>query len=107
MLSKNKTIFACTVKLLLCATLLQAQTVRDSLKQDTVKLISFNTYLLKQPVNPNMITGNFYARQLPFFCTKELQVQKATGFSIKFRLGSVEYCDKLEGKNSNYSINTH
>lgn len=101
MLLKKKTILAFTVKLILCATLTQAQTAHDSLKYDTSHILPFytNTYLLKQPVYINPITGNFYAKQLPFFCTKELQVQRATGFPIKFRLGSVEYTDKLEGKN--------
>jgi hypothetical protein len=36
---------------------------------------------------------------LPFFCSKELKVQKAVGIPIKFRLSTVEYCDRLEGKN--------
>lgn len=101
MLLKKKTILAFTVKLMLCATLTQAQTARDSVKHDTSRFLPFyaNTSFLKQPAYIIPITGNFYANQLPFFCTKELQVQKATGFPIKFRLGSVEYTDKLEGKN--------
>jgi len=48
---------------------------------------------------PMQLPGNFYAKQLPFFCSKELKVQKTIGFPVKFRLGSVAYCDKLEGKN--------
>ena len=45
-----------------------------------------------------MVPKDFTTRNLPFFCRKELQVQKATGLAIKLRLGSVEYVDKLEGK---------
>ncbi len=97
---KHKRFFALIVKFILCAPLLHAQTRIDSSKEK--KMISpqlyKNIYFLNPPL-PNSIPGNFYAKQLPFFCSKELQVQKLTGFPIKFRLGSVEYCDKLEGKN--------
>ena len=101
MLLKKKTILAITVKLLLCVTITQAQTACDSVKRNTVKSIPFfsNIILIKPPVYQNQVTGNFYSTQLPFFCNKELQLQKATGFPVKFRLGSVEDCDKLEGKN--------
>ena len=96
--SKKKTIFAITVKLLFSASLLHAQAARDSAKQNVIHfypLYSSNINPLKYPA----IASNFYAKQLPFFCNKELQIQKTTGIPIKFRLGTVEYCDKLEGKN--------
>ena len=95
---KNKTIFAITVKLLFAASLLHAQSPRDSATQ---KLIQFyrasnsTAHLVRYPA----VAPNFYAKQLPFFCNKELQVQKKTGIAVKFRLSTVEYCDKLEGKN--------
>jgi hypothetical protein len=95
---KNKTIFGITVKLLFAASLLHAQSPRDSATQ---KLIQFypasnsTLRLVKYPV----IAPNLYAKQLPFFCNKELQIQKTTGIALKFRLSTVEYCDKLEGKN--------
>ena len=98
MLLKKKTFFACTVKLLLCATCLHAQNRIDSARRSTMQ-IQPTAYFLTQPVYQNPISGNFYARQLPFFCSKELKIEKATGIPFKFRLGSVEYCDKLEGKN--------
>ena len=101
MLSKKKTFIALIVKLLFCFVYTQAQNSYDSTKQKNAQLPVFSNiiYPLKKTAFPNQLPGNFYAKQLPFFCNKELQVQKAIGIPIKFRVGSVEYCDKLEGKN--------
>ena len=98
--SKKKTFLALTVKLMFSVICAQAQTTADSAKvHDLLLPVPYaNISLLKYPLVQNQIPGNFYAKQLPFFCSKELQVQKAVGIPIKFRVGSVEYCDKLEGK---------
>ena len=52
--------------------------------------------ILKQPLNP--VAPNFYASHLGFFCKQELKLEKMTKLPFKFRLGSVQYCDWLEGK---------
>ncbi|MCB0662941.1 MAG: hypothetical protein KDC24_09390 [Saprospiraceae bacterium] len=36
--------------------------------------------------------------ELPVFCRVEVQIEKAVSFPVKFRLGSVEHVDWLEGK---------
>lgn len=62
--------------------------------------------LLTQPYNPVVIKnfsllqlpGNFYAMHTGFFCQQELMLEKKFSFPIKIRLGSVSYCDALEGK---------
>ena len=47
-----------------------------------------------------ILPSNYYSSNLGFFCKKELQVQHAIKFTVRFRLGSVTYCDAMEGKNN-------
>jgi len=42
--------------------------------------------------------ATYYSTHLGFFCQKELEVQKATHLPVFFRLGSLDYVNKLEGK---------
>ncbi|MEJ7611812.1 MAG: hypothetical protein WKF88_11590 [Ferruginibacter sp.] len=46
-----------------------------------------------QSVSPSFYTGN-----LAFFCRQEIKFEKATKIPLKFRLGSVQQVDYLEGK---------
>jgi hypothetical protein len=61
-----------------------------------------NTALFKNPVVTNfslsMVNENFYTQHLAFFCKQEWQFEKSTHISLKFRLGSFDYCNMLEGK---------
>lgn len=69
----------------------QTDSSKAILKQlpDSLKYFSIHT-----------LPANYYAANLGFFCKKELQIQKAIKLPVKFRLGTVEYTDKLEGKNT-------
>jgi hypothetical protein len=44
------------------------------------------------------VKPNFYSDNLGFFCKKEIAIEKKLGFPLQFRVGSFDYCNKLEGK---------
>jgi len=67
----------------------------------------FTTFLKKSPAIPALpaisavlpiVNSNFYTQNFGFFCKKELQLEKLTKVPFKFRLGSVQQCDWMEGK---------
>jgi hypothetical protein len=45
-----------------------------------------------------VVPPDFYVNNLGFFCKKEIKFEAVTGIPFRFRLGSVEDCDRLEGK---------
>ena len=52
----------------------------------------------------HILPGNFYTEHFGFFCKKEWQLEKLVKVPFKFRLGSIQQADYLEGKpNSNNS----
>lgn len=46
------------------------------------------------------IPANFYVKNLGFFCQQQLKLESFTKIPFRFRLGSVNYCDWMEGKRS-------
>ena len=46
----------------------------------------------------SLLPGDYYTTQIGFFCRQEIKFEKITKIPFRFRLGSVEACDRLEGK---------
>ena len=59
---------------------------------DTAKTFPLN-------ISPSMLVSpSFYSNNLAFFCRQEIKFEKVTKIPFKFRLGSVQQVDYLEGK---------
>jgi hypothetical protein len=77
--------------------------VRMLLLQTENKLpVTSTTLLIKTnnsiPAVKSVIAPDFYTNRLSFFCKQEIKFEKATKIPFRFRLGSVEDCDRMEGK---------
>jgi hypothetical protein len=61
---------------------------------------AYNKRLDSLKISPiKILAPDHYVKGLGFFCKKELQLEKATKIPFRFRLGSLDYVNKLEGKN--------
>lgn len=49
-----------------------------------------------------VVPDDFYALNVGYFCKKEIQAQKVLKVPVKFRLGSLNYTDALEGKSNSW-----
>jgi len=50
------------------------------------------------PIAIQVIPPNYYTEGLGYFCKQEIKFQKNTKIPLRFRLGSIADCDRLEGK---------
>lgn len=64
-----------------------------SIQNDSVKYNVQMPYFI-----PSIVSPDLYTRDFGFFCKKELQVEKLTNVKFRFRLGSIQQSDFLEGK---------
>jgi hypothetical protein len=55
-------------------------------------------FLLPESILSKEYGGEYYSRNLGFFCKRELEWEKTTRIPLRFRLGSLEECNRLEGK---------
>ena len=68
--------------------------VKDFMKNYATLPTGVNLLYTPQKV----VSPNLYDKNLGFFCKQELKFEAATGIPFKFRLGSMQYCDWMEGK---------
>jgi hypothetical protein len=73
------------------------------LKTNTVKDFKASAYSRPVPLNAQdvekiILDPRFYVNNLGFFCRQEIKLQAVTSLPLVFRLGSVQYCDRMEGK---------
>lgn len=64
-----------------------------SIKNDSIRHNAQIPYFI-----PSIVSPDLYTREFGFFCRKELQVEKLTNVKVRFRLGSIQQSDFLEGK---------
>lgn len=62
------------------------------------------TGLTISPSSTAIPAADHYTRNFGFFCKEELAIQKRTGVNFSLRLGTLDYCNFLEGKKN--ALNT-
>lgn len=55
-------------------------------------------YLERQAQAPEQLLPGFSLQSMALFCRMEVKMERAATFPVKFRLGTLEYVDRLEQK---------
>jgi len=59
---------------------------------------SIQSLMTTEEKSPDFLHSCYSYKDLAFFCRIEVQLENTVKFPVKFRLGSVDYVDYLEGK---------
>ncbi len=66
--------------------------------KELVPLTGKFDYLRVLPTTAPIVPSNLYYLQSGFFCKREWELERATHVPFRFRLGSLDHCNELEGK---------
>jgi hypothetical protein len=61
---------------------------------DSVKTVPAFRFTPQESILPK----NYATKDFGFFCRQELKLEKKTGIPLRLRLGSMEECNRIEGK---------
>lgn len=96
-------LFVCLVKHSMAQRIIYVDTIKLQASREKIKSISTFASIAAHRVYMQpllLLPANHYAKTAGFFCKKEIEIDKASRVPLRFRLGSVAYTDKMEGKNS-------
>jgi len=91
-MNQRKKIYLFVILLLMSGHFVNAQQLQKISSPTKQRIDSLRNMPIK------IISSDFYTHNLAFFCKKELQLEKVTKVPFRFRLGSIDYVDQLEGK---------
>ena len=90
------------IALIFCGLDGNAQVQKKPLPELPGRPIVFNERVFRQDANaaslPAALAPDQAVRRWGLVCRKEWALEKSTGVPFRFRLGSVDYTDRLEGK---------
>ncbi len=69
----------------------------EASQQSTIPRFRPTPHLTPEPTY-HTLSPDYYTKCLGFFCRVEMQVEKKINIPLRFRVGSLDYLNKLEGK---------